>query len=89
MKLLCKKIKSHRCLEIVQSTNDTTTDRSRTFQKPKNAEEERKLIATGIPKSTIPLKKYSLKRIFLEWPNGRYINKNPVLEPCVFITGKS
>ena len=49
--------------------------RSRAFQKPKNVEEERKLIETGTPKSTIPLKKYALKKIFMAWPNGRYTNK--------------
>ena len=36
---------------------------SRAFRKPKNPEEERKLIENGTPKSTIPLKKYSLKKI--------------------------
>ena len=45
MKLLSKKIKSHTCLEIFQSTNDTEEDIascSRTFRKRQNAEEERK-----------------------------------------------
>ena len=72
MKLLCKKNKSHTCLGIFQSTNDTNhalteediASRSRAFQKHKNVEEERKLIETGTPKSTIPLKKYALKKVF-------------------------
>ena len=38
----------------------------------KNAEKERKLIANGTPKSTIPLKKYSLEKFF--W-NGRMVGK--------------
>ena len=45
---------------------------SRVFRKPKNAEEERKLIDNGTPKSTIPLKKYSLKKFF--W-NGQMVGK--------------
>ena len=45
---------------------------SRAFRKPKNPEEDRKLIENGTPKSTIPLKKYSLKTIF--W-NGRMVGK--------------
>ena len=54
---------------------------SRAFRKPKNPEEERKLIENGTPKSTIPLKKYCLKTIF--W-NGRMVGKqNPLLELCV------
>ena len=54
---------------------------SRAFRKPKNPEEERKLIENGTPKATFPLKKYSLKKIsgMAEW----YVNKNPVLEPRV------
>ena len=36
----------------------------------KNAEKERKLIENGTPKSTIPLKKYSLEKFF--W-NGRMV----------------
>ena len=43
---------------------------SRAFRKPKNAEEERKLIENGTPKSARSLKKYSLKKVF-KWPNGR------------------
>ena len=54
MKLLCKKIKSHTCLPIFQSTNDANRrGRSvllQSFRKPKNAEEERKLIENGIEK---------------------------------------
>ena len=45
---------------------------SRAFRKPKNAGEERKLVENGTPKSTIPLKKYSLRRFF--W-NGRMVGK--------------
>ena len=45
---------------------------SRAFRKPKNVEEERKLIENGTPKSTIPLKKYSLKKFF---KNGRMVGK--------------
>ena len=45
---------------------------SRAFRKPKNPEEDRKLIENGTPKSTIPLKKYSLKTIF--W-NDRMVGK--------------
>ena len=56
MKLSCKKIKSHMCLEIFQSRNDTNR---RAFWKPKNAKEERKLTKNGTPKSTIPLKNFS------------------------------
>ena len=44
---------------------------SRAFWKPKNAGEERKLIGNGTAKATIPLKKYSFEKIFLEYPNGR------------------
>ena len=45
MKLLCKKIKSHTCLEILQSNGTTLTEEdiascSRAFRKPKSAEEE-------------------------------------------------
>ena len=36
----------------------------RAFRKPKNPEEEWKLIENGTPKATIPLKKYSLKKKF-------------------------
>ena len=53
----------------------------------KNTEEERKLIENGTPESTIRLKKYSSKKFF--W-NGLMVgNKNLVLEPCVYTTGKS
>ena len=45
---------------------------SRAFQKPKYAEEERELIENGTSKSTIPLKKYSLKKFF--W-NPRMVGK--------------
>ena len=38
----------------------------------KNAEKERKVIENGTPKSTIPLKKYSLEKFF--W-NGRMVGK--------------
>ena len=38
----------------------------------KNAEKEGKVIENGTPKSTIPLKKYSLKKFF--W-NGRMVGK--------------
>ena len=77
MELLCKKIKSHTWLEIFQATNDTITDEeiascSRAFRRPKNTEEERRLIENGTPKSTIPLKKYSLKKFF---SNGRMVGK--------------
>ena len=36
----------------------------RAFRKPKNPEEEWKLIENGTPKATIALKKYSLKKKF-------------------------
>ena len=80
MKLLCKKIKSHTYLEVFQSTNNTNRrGHSVLFQsfsrdrKPKNTEEERwKLIKNGAPKSTIPLKTYSVETIF--W-NGRMVGK--------------
>ena len=73
----CKEIKSHTCLEIFQSIQTPLTEEdmascSRAFRKPKNAEEERKLIENGTPKSTVPLKKYFLKAIF--W-NGRMVRK--------------
>ena len=45
---------------------------SRAFRKPKNVEEEMKLIENGTPKSNIPLKKSSLKKVF--W-NGRMVGK--------------
>ena len=45
---------------------------SRAFRKPKNPEEDRKLIENGTPTSPIPLKKYSLKTIF--W-SGRMVGK--------------
>ena len=50
------------CLEIFQTTSDTKTKHDmascfRAFQKPKNAEEERKLIENGTPKSTSAVKK--------------------------------
>ena len=76
MKLLCKKIKSHTCLEIsslrTKLTKEDIASCSRAFRKPKTAEEEKKLIENGTPKSTIPLKKYSLKNVF--W-NGRMVGK--------------
>ena len=75
MKLLCKKIKSHTCLEIFQPTTLTELDIascSRAFRKRKIAEEERRLVENGTLKSTIPLKKYSLKIFF--W-NGRIAGK--------------
>ena len=76
MKLLCKKIKSHTCLAIFQSTNDANRRGHsvllQSFRKPKNAGEERKLIENGTPKSTIPFKKLPLKKIL--W-NGRMVGK--------------
>ena len=74
MKLLCKEIKSNTCLEIFRTTltEEDIASCSRAFRKPKNAEEDRKLIENGTPKSTILLKKYSLKKIF--W-NGRIVGK--------------
>ena len=71
MKLLCKEIKSHSCLRTSLTEEDMASC-SRAFRKPKNPEEERKLIENGTPKSTIPLKKYSLKKFF--W-NGRMVGK--------------
>ena len=59
MKLLCKKIKSHTCLEI-SSLRTTLIEKemaSRPFREPKNSEEERKLIENGTPKSTSAVKK--------------------------------
>ena len=40
-------------------TEEDIASCSRAFRKPKNAEEERKLIENGTPKSTIPLKKWN------------------------------
>ena len=51
-------------------TEEDIASCSRTFRKSQNAEEERKLIENGTPKSTIPLKKYSSKNFF--W-NGRML----------------
>ena len=84
VKLLCKKIKSHTGLEI----SSLRTTLTRAYLKPKNAEEERKLIENGTPKPTIPLKKYSLKTVF--W-NDRMVGKpiSRVLDPCLFTAGKS
>ena len=49
------------CLDIFQSKNDTNREDmascSKAFRKPKNAEEERKLIENGTPKSTRAVKK--------------------------------
>ena len=53
-------------------TEEDIASCSRAFRKPKNADEERKLIENGTPKSTIPLKKYYLKDVF--W-NGRMVGK--------------
>ena len=74
MKLLCKEIKSNTCLEIFRTTltKEDIASCSRAFRKPKNAEEDRKLLENGTPKSTILLKKYSLKKFF--W-NGRIVGK--------------
>ena len=64
-KLSYKKIKSHTCLGIFQSTNRTTLTEediaSSSFRKPKNAEEERKLIENGTPKVS-----YSTEKEFFE-----------------------
>ena len=38
----------------------------RAFRKPKNPEEEWKLIENGTPKATIALKKYSLQKQFCD-----------------------
>ena len=48
-------------------TEENIVSCSRAFRKPKNAEDERKLIENSTPKSTSAVKKWSLK------------NKNPVL----------
>ena len=61
--------------------------RSRSFQKPKGAQEERNLIQNAIPKSARAVTKWSVK-IFVEWQNGRK-NKYPAIEPCAFTTDKS
>ena len=53
---------------------------SRTFRKPKTAEEEKNLIEEAIPKTTHAVRKRSVK-IFLEWQNGRK-HKNPAIVPC-------
>ncbi|KAL9954400.1 hypothetical protein ACROYT_G041933 [Oculina patagonica] len=55
---------------------------SRACRKPKNAEEERKLLESATPKSTQAVTKWSLK-IFREWQNGRK-NRSPAIEPCAF-----
>ena len=49
-------------------TEEDIASCSRAFRKPKNAEEERKLIENGTPKST---EKIFVEKIFLEWLNGR------------------
>ena len=74
MKLFCKKIKSHTCLEIFQSTNDTNRRRHGVlFQSFSEAVKcrgtERKLIENG-PKVNYSTEKV-IKNFFLEWPNGR------------------
>ena len=74
MKLLCKTITSHTCLEIFQSTNDTKPKRWRLvpeFFGRLKMRKKRKLIENGTPKSTSTVKKWSVKKHFLEWPNGR------------------
>ena len=50
---------------------------SRTFQKPKSAEEERNLIENAILKSTAAVTKWSVKIL-----SGRMLqkNKNPAIE---------
>ena len=48
---------------------------------------KRAAVFYGTPKSTSAEKKV-FENNFLEWPNHQ-VNKNPVLEPCVFTTGKS
>ena len=53
-------------------TEEDIVSCSRDFRKPTNAEEERKLIENGTPTSTIPLKKYTLKKFF--W-NGRMVGE--------------
>jgi len=60
-------------------TEEDMASCSRTFWKPKSAEEERKLTENAILKSTRAVKKWSEKN-FLEWQNGRK-NKNPAIEP--------
>ena len=54
------------------------------FHPVKNAEEETKLIENASPKST---REVGFENIF-PW-KGRMVEKNPVLEPCVFTTDKS
>ena len=51
---------------------------SRTFGKPKSAEEERNLIENAILKSTLAVTKWSVQ-IFLEWQNVTK-NKYPAIE---------
>ena len=43
-KLVCKKIKSHTCFEL---NEEDMASSSRAFRKPKNAEEERKLLESA------------------------------------------
>ena len=82
--LVCKKIKSHTCFEL---NEEDMASSSRAFRKPKNAEEERKLLESATPKSTQAVTKWSLK-IF---GNGRMVgkNKSPAIEPCAFRTDNS
>ena len=54
------------------------------FRPVKNAEEGTKLIENASPKST---REVGFENIF-PW-KGRMVEKNPVLEPCVFTTDKS
>ena len=54
------------------------------FRLVKNAEEETKLIENATPKST---REVGFENI-VPWKD-RMVEKNPVLEPCVFTTDKS
>ena len=62
---------------LLQTEEDMASS-SRTFRKPKIAEEERNLIENAILKSTLAVTKWSVK-ICLEWQNVTK-NKNPAIE---------
>ena len=77
MKLLSKKIKSHRCLEfsslLTTPTEENMMSCSRAFRKPKNFENERNEInRKQFPKVNKCSEKVVFEKMFLEWPNGKY-----------------
>ena len=69
---------SHMFLTFLLQTEEDMASCSRTFPKPKSADEERNLIENAILKSTLAVIKWSAK-ICLEWQNFTK-NKNPAIE---------